>query len=154
MAVRRIQLPDEMNAAGTLPDPDYVCVFELPIPESSTRSPQDWARTVFEGAPPLIRWLIRTGWRFPLRFDLAPPGAPNHVLGCRIVHDERTTFVIELRSPLMTARDIVLVERTRIVLATLVRYRRPVARPLWSVSAVIHHRIMPYLLTRAARPNH
>ena len=151
MTVRRIQLPDEMNAADTLPGADYACVFELAIPESSTRSPQDWARTVFEGAPPLLRWFIRTGWRFPLRFDLAAPGAPNHVLGGRIVRDERTMFVMELRSPLMTARDLVLVERTRVVLATLVRYHRPIARPLWSVAAVIHHRVMPYLLTRAAR---
>lgn len=106
---------------------------------------------VFEGAPPLARWFIRTGWRFPLRFDLASPGTPNHVLGCRIIRDEGTTFITELLSPLMTARNIVVVDHTRIVFATLVRYRRPIARPLWSVAAVVHHRLMPYLLARAAR---
>jgi hypothetical protein len=97
----------------------------------------------------MLRRFMRTGWRFPLRFHLAPPGAPGHILGCRIIRNERTAIVLEQRSPLMTAHNIVFVERTRVVWTTLVRYRRPIARPLWSVSAAIHHRTLPHLLTRA-----
>jgi hypothetical protein len=151
MGVRRIQLPDEIRALDSLPEPDYASAFELSIQPITTGPPQDWARAVFEGAPPIMRRFIRAGWRFPLRFRLAPPGAPGHILGCRILSDERTMIVLEQRSPLMTAHNIVSVEPTRLVWATLVRYRQPVARPLWSVSATIHHRTLPYLLTRAAR---
>jgi hypothetical protein len=150
MQVRRIPVPDEIRATDSLPDSDYASAFELPIPQTSTRSAEDWARAVFEGAPPMMRWFIRTGWRFPLRFQLAPPGACGHVLGCRAIRTERTMIVLEQRSPFMTAYNIVFVERTRIVWATIVRYRRPIARPLWSVSAAIHHRTLPRLLTGAA----
>jgi hypothetical protein len=153
MGVYPIQLPDEIRAIGSLPESDYARAFELPIEPTSTRTPEDWARAVFEGAPPMLRRFIRTGWRFPLRFHLARPGVPGHILGCQIIRNGRTALVLEQRSPLMTAHNIVLVERTRIVWTTLVRYRRPIARPLWSVSAAIHHCTLPHLLTRAARPN-
>jgi hypothetical protein len=153
MPVQRTPVPDQIRVLNSLPAFDYASAFELPVEPTSTRTPQDWARAVFEDAPPILRRFIRAGWRFPLRFDLAPPGAPGHILGCRIIRDEPTMIGLEQRSPLMTAHNIVLVERTRIVLATLVRYRSPIARPLWSVSAAIHHRTLPYLLTRAANPN-
>ncbi len=193
MAVRRINLPDEIRAALAAPastpnadasnsggasssapkprapsspplgaeattsttppalaDPDYTAAFELLLPEPTTRSPEDWARAVFEDAPKLLRWFIRAGWRFPLGFQLGPSGSPAHVLGCRIIRADRTTIVLEQRSALMTAHNIVFVERTRIVWTTIVRYQHPLARPLWSVSAALHHRILPHLLTQAA----
>jgi hypothetical protein len=50
----------------------------------------------------------------------------------------------------MLAHNIVTVEEdARIVWVTVVRYHRPIARPLWAVSAAIHHRVLPYLLARA-----
>lgn len=152
MGARRIQLPAEIRTTGTLPDPDpdYASAFEQPTAPTPSCSAEAWARAVFEDAPLAMRWFMRTGWRFPLRFRLAPPGAPGHVLGCRIIHNEQTVFVIEQRSPLMTAHNVVLVEPTRIVWSTLVRYRHPLARPLWSVAAVIHHRTLPCLLAKAA----
>ena len=121
----------------SLPESDYASAFELPVEPASTRTPEEWARGVFEGAPPVLRRFMRAGWRFPLRFRLAPRGAPGHILGCRIIRNEGTAIVLEQRSPLMTAHNIVFVERTRIVWTTLVRYRRPIARPLWSVPAAI-----------------
>ena len=151
MGARRTQLPADIPATGALPDPDYASAFEASIPPTPSRTAEAWARAVFEGAPPAMRWFMRTGWRFPLRFRLAPPGAPDHILGCRIIHDEPTAVVLEQRSPLMTAHNVVLVEPTRVVWATLVRRRSPLARPLWSVAAAIHHRTLPRLLTRATR---
>ncbi|HEV3360063.1 MAG TPA: hypothetical protein VG247_24895 [Pseudonocardiaceae bacterium] len=155
MAVRRINLPDEISATTSttppaLADPDYTAAFELLLPEPTTRSPEGWARAVFEDAPTALRWFIRTGWRFPLGFQLGPSGSLAHVLGCRIIRADRTTVVLEQRSPLMTAHNIVFVERSRIVWTTIVRYQHPLARPLWSVSAALHHQILPYLLTQAA----
>ena len=131
-------------------EPDYTAAFELVLPQPTTRSPEDWARAVFEGAPMALRRFIRAGWRFPLGFQLGPPGSPAHVLGSRIISADRTMIVLEQRSSLMTAHNIVFVERTRIVWTTLVRYQHPLARPLWSVSTALHHRILPRLLTRAA----
>lgn len=158
MDARRIPLPEAVRAADAFPDPDYSSAFELPILDVSShtsralyasRTPEQWARAVFEDAPRPIRWFVRTGWRFPLRFDLAPSDAPDQVLGCRIIRNDGTTCVIEQQSPLMTAHNVVVVDPARIVWATLVRFRHPIARPLWAMAAPIHHRMLPYLLARA-----
>ncbi|MEY9933789.1 hypothetical protein ABH926_008451 [Catenulispora sp. GP43] len=146
---RRIEVPVP-GAAGDLPAHDYASAFELPIAQAPSRSPQEWARSAFEDAPFPVRVLVRAGWRFPLLFDAAKPG-PGQVLGARIASTGPARLVLEQRSPLMLAYNIVSVEQTRIVWVTVVRYRRRIARPLWAVSALIHHRVLPYLLTRAAR---
>jgi hypothetical protein len=149
---KRIEVPD-VGAAGDLPPHDYASAFEIPIPEAASRLPQEWARSVFEDAPLPVRLLVRAGWRFPLWFDIAKPG-PDQILGARIASSGPTWVVLEQRSPLMLAHNIVSivsVEQARIVWVTVVRYRRPIARPLWAVSAVIHERVLPYLLARAAR---
>jgi hypothetical protein len=148
---RRIEVPHE-GAASELPSHgyDYASAFEIPAPQASSRSPEQWARSVFEDAPRPLRVLVRAGWRFPLLFDAAKPG-PGQVLGARITSTGPTWLVLEQRSPLMLANNIVSVEQGRIVWVTVVRYRRRIARPLWAVSAVIHHRVLPYLLARAAR---
>ena len=147
---RRIQVPDDVRAIDDPPSPDYASAFELAIPVPSTRAPEQWARSLFEDAPLLVRSFVRTGWRFPLLFFRAAPGRPN-VLGARIVRKEPTVLVLEQHSPMMIAHNVVYLEPSRIVWTTLVHYRRAIARPLWSTSAVIHHRLLPYLLTRAGR---
>lgn len=147
LKAHRIQVTDAPSAIGELPPHDYAFAVEIAIPQTSTRSPEQWARSVFEGAPPPVRRLIRAGWRFPLLFDLTT--GPDQVLGARIASAGPTRIVLEQRSPVMLAHNIVSVEPARIVWVTVVRYRRPIARPLWAVSAVIHHRVLPYLLTRA-----
>lgn len=153
MKARRIEVTAAIRAAdelSELPVPDYASAFAVAIPQTATRSPEDWARSVFEDAPSPIRRLVRTGWRFPLRFDLAATG-PDQVLGARITSSAASRVILEQRSPALLAHNIVSVEPTRVVWVTVVSYRRPIGRPLWAVSALIHHRVLPYLLTRAAR---
>lgn len=150
MKVRRIEVPDAIRDADGLPAPDYASAFELRTPQAPTRSAEQWARSVFEQAPLLVRWLVRAGWRFPLLFELAKPG-PGQVLGARITSNSSTRIVLEQRSPVMLANNIVSVDQNRLVWVTVVNYHRPVARLLWGASALIHHRLLPYLLTRADR---
>lgn len=150
MKARRIEVPDTVRAVDGLSAPDYASAFELPIPPTPARSAEQWARSVFEQAPLLVRWFVRAGWCFPLLFDVTKPG-PDQVLGARITANSSTTIVLEQRSPMMLANNIVSVDQTRLVWVTVVNYRRPAARLLWGPSALIHHRVLPYLLTRAAR---
>jgi hypothetical protein len=151
IAVRRVAVTDEVSATDTLPEPHYAAQFELSLGHASARSPEHWARATFEDAPAALRWFIRTGWRLGLGFRLGPASSPDHVLGCRIAHSGPEVIILEQRSPLMTAHNLVLTRDARVVWATFVRYHRPAARPLWSVSALIHHRTLPYLLEHAAR---
>jgi Protein of unknown function (DUF2867) len=118
--------------------------------EAGTRSPELWARAVFEGAPLPVRWFLLAGWRAVLGLRLGPRGSPGHVLGWRIVAAETGAVRLELRSRLMVAQLVLRLERSEAVLTTLVFYHRAAARPLWAVVAPIHRLIIPYLLNRAA----
>jgi hypothetical protein len=38
--------------------PDYIDTFEVPTDRTDTRTPEQWARAVFEGAPRKSRWFL------------------------------------------------------------------------------------------------
>jgi hypothetical protein len=138
-------------AASARADADYASAFEVRATDGDVRSPEQWARAVFEGAPRPLRWFVLLGWRGVLGLRLGPQASPKHVLGWRIVagtSDEALT--LEAHSALMTARKTLLVDGSRVVLATFIHYERRWGRPLWSIVAPIHHRTEPYLLAHAA----
>ncbi|HEX3781418.1 MAG TPA: hypothetical protein VHX38_17295 [Pseudonocardiaceae bacterium] len=155
MSVRRIGVTENVRALDTLADVDYCAVFEL-TPAASGRTALQWARATFEGGPSPLCWLVYTGWRFGLGLRLGPRVDPDHVLGCRIVLAEPDLVILEQRSRLMIAHNVVIRDEATLRWATFVRYDRPVGRPLWSVAAPVHRRLLPFLLARAAarRPVH
>ena len=61
------------------------------------------------------------------------------------------TVTLGAESRLLRARNVVVVDESSVTWVTLVRFERPVARPVWAVTSVVHHRAIPYLLGRAAR---
>ncbi|WP_109453831.1 hypothetical protein [Streptomyces sp. ICBB 8177] len=96
-----------------------------------------------------MRWLMTTGWRLGLRLRLGPSGSPGHVLGWRVT--ARNPFTLSAPSPLIRARNVVLVDADAVTWATLVSYERPFARHVWAAVAPVHHRVIPYLMGRAAK---
>lgn len=71
------------------------------------------------------------------------------MLGWRIVTSAPEFVILEVRSPLLTAHNLVEVRDGRVVLTTFVRYEHLAARPLWSAAAVIHRLSVPRLLNHA-----
>lgn len=147
--VRRIEVTDDIKAVDTLAQPDYGSAFELSVPGATVRSPEQWARAIFEGAPRAIRWFLQVGWVLALGVRLGPRSSPEYVLGCRITHTDPGVIILELQSRLLAAHDLILVQDSRVQFATFVRYKKPLARALWSVAGLIHHRMVPYLLKHA-----
>jgi len=130
--------------------PDYSDAFEVPTDRADTRTPEQWARAVFESAPRKSRWFLLLGWREVLGLRLGPRSSSEHVLGWRIVETSPEAVRLELRSALMTAHLILRVAGSTAVLITNVYYTRPLAHPLWAAVGLIHRQMIPYLLGRAA----
>jgi hypothetical protein len=141
--------PSDVRAAGTLADPDYLDAFELSGPFDA-RSAEHWARAIFEDAPLAMRLFLLLGWRFVLGLRLGPRSSPDHVLGWKIIRASAETIVLGVDSNILgQAQLVVQVERTRVVLGTLISFERGRAHAIWFAIGLIHRRTLSYLLTRA-----
>jgi hypothetical protein len=148
--VQRVEVPRTIAAAQPSDD---ALAFALSLAGSPppSRTAEQWARAVFEGAPPLLRCFIVFGWRFVLGLRLRPPAAADQVLGWAIESSatEPDTVTLAAAGPLLRAENIVAVDEAVVVWVTVVRYERPAARPLWAVASAIHILTIRYLLGAA-----
>jgi hypothetical protein len=149
--VHRVDVPDQVADADPLGRPDYASAFRLATPRARVRTPELWARAVFEDAPALLRPVLVFGWRVGLGLRLGPRSSPGYVLGWSMSGIGPDTVTLGAESRLLRARNVVVVDESSVTWVTLVRFERPVARRIWAVTSVVHHRAIPYLLGRAAR---
>jgi len=143
---------DELHdpAVGDV-DFDYVDGFEVKVARPDERSMESLARAALEDVPLALRGVILVAHRVVLRFHLGSLASADHVLGWRIVTSAPDHVVLEADGPLL--RGVMVGRQTGpqvTVLRTFVLFRRPAARYVWSVVGVLHRRIAPYLLKRAA----
>jgi hypothetical protein len=148
---RRVEVSQEIRALDTLSEPHYASAWEVAIGEGDTRTAEQWARATFEDAPGALRAFIVAGWTVGLGLSLGPRGSPEHVLGWRILTAAEDLIILSVQSVLLGSAHLVFgLEDSRVLLASLVRYEKRIARPIWSVAQPVHHQIVPYLLRRAA----
>lgn len=148
MQVKRIAV-EPANAVGALPRSGCAVAFELSLPAAGDRSPEQWARAVWEQAPALVRRLLLIGWRAGLGLRLGPLNTPAHVLGWALTSATGQAAVLDARSRLMTARNVVELRDRGVRWTTFVRFDRRPAAALWSLAAPVHCAAIPYLLRRA-----
>jgi hypothetical protein len=133
---------------------DYEVAFSLACPGASVLSAEQWGRAVFEEAPRALRWFLIVGWT-AITCRLRPRRAPTRVLGWDIESAAPGTLVTVVHAWVgLTSRLVVSVESDLVTVATFVRYTRPstlAARVVWAATIPLHERILPYLLTSAAR---
>lgn len=138
------------EGADDLGRSDYASAFEVTIGEGDGRSPEQWARAVFEGAPTAIRWFVVFGWRYVLGLRLGPRSSPDYVAGWR-VRDSRPGLInLEVHSWLLTADKEIRVAGDSVRMSTFVHYRRGLGRAIWTLVTPVHHHTEPYLLGYAA----
>jgi hypothetical protein len=143
----RVEVSEETDALARA---SYASAFEVSGARLDARSAEQWARAAFEDAPAVLRSSVLIGWRYVLGLRLGPRRAPAHVLGWAIVRKATDSIVLEARSPLLTARKIVRIESSRVVMTTFVRYERRAGGVVWAAVAPVHHRTEPWLLAHAA----
>jgi hypothetical protein len=104
----------------------------------------------FEDAPRPVHWFLLLGWRRVLGLRLGPRPSPDHILGWRIASRQPEEVRLELHSALMVAQLTLHLASSTAFWSTNVCYTRPLARPLWAAVGMIHRRMVPSLLGRAA----
>ncbi|RDI64999.1 DUF2867 domain-containing protein [Nocardia pseudobrasiliensis] len=147
---RRTTVPVNAPISDDMETADYAQAFELAT-NATRRTGEQWARSVFEGAPAAVRAVVPLGWRLVLCLRMGPPTGPDHVLGWRIVARDSNFVVLEAHSPFLTAQNIVTTTDSTVTWSTLVRYDHRIARAIWAIVAPFHHLTIPYLLRYADR---
>ncbi len=145
---RPVGADDPVLGCSTLTRPHHASAYQIRIAANGPSADQ-WARLVFQDAPPALRLFLVLGWRMVLRVQLAPVTSHGHVLGWTLEARSSTSATMGVRSPLMGVQKVLRVDRDRLVVATFVRFDRPAARLLWTVVLPIHRLLEPALLTNA-----
>lgn len=146
-----IGVPEAVRSRAELAGADRAIAYELAAGDARSLSAEQWARATWEGAPTIVRWFLLLGWRFVLGLRLVRGRSPTHVLGWRMLDDRADTVTLKARSALTTAHNVVIVEESTVLWTTLVRYERPIARPIWRLAELVHRIVLPYTLTRAGK---
>jgi hypothetical protein len=74
----------------------------------------------------------------------------SHVLGWKIMTSFPEFVILEARSRLMTAHNLLEVHDNKVAVTTFVRYEKRAGRWLWLAASQLHRLIVPRLLNRAA----
>jgi Protein of unknown function (DUF2867) len=130
---------------------DYADAFEVELPHTDRRTPEQAFRAALPQAPSSLRF-VPLVHRLVLRFRLGPLASPDHLIGWRVVSSDTDVIHLEAEGPLM--RGIIVGRRadpSTAVLTTFVVYvRRTPARIVWALVGPLHRRIVPHLLERGA----
>jgi hypothetical protein len=129
---------------------DYTDSFGAELAPGDGRSPEQWARAVFEGASRPVRWFLIAGFRFGLGLRFGPRRSPEHILGWAIVERAQDAITLQAQSWFLTSRLVLRTDGSRGTQSTFVRYDRPIAAFLWPPVAILHRQIVPRLVRRAA----
>jgi Protein of unknown function (DUF2867) len=143
---RRVEVTEDCMGFGQA---DYASTFEITATNRGGKTPEQWIRRIFESGPAPMRVFIQLGWRSVLGFRLGPRPSSTHVLGWKITKATPELIALDLSSPFMSARKVLRLGESRILMTTFVRYNGRWGRALWSAVTPIHHRTEPYLLGHA-----
>ncbi|MGI8691628.1 MAG: DUF2867 domain-containing protein [Geodermatophilaceae bacterium] len=138
------------SAHGRLGDADYADAFR--VAADGFHPAEQWARSAFEGPSSRQRRLFAlAAWRGLLGLRLGPPDSPDHVAGWAIVVNEPGTVVLRTDSWLIDARLVIDGSKSETTMTTLVRYQRRAGHVVWAMAGILHRRLAPRVLVRAAR---
>ena len=146
-----VAVPEAIRSREDLAGADRVIACELAADDARSMSAEQWARATWEGAPTIVRWFLVLGWRLALGLRLVPGRSPTSVLGWRMIDERPDATTLEARSALIAARNVVIVQESTVLWTTLVRYERPIARPIWRLVELVHRIVLPYTLTHAGK---
>ncbi|HEY3959374.1 MAG TPA: hypothetical protein VGL68_02590 [Solirubrobacteraceae bacterium] len=130
---------------------DYNDRFAAPRAASDDRTPEQWARAVFEDAPRPVRWLLMSGFRYGLGLRFGPRPSSEHVLGWAIIDRSPDSLTVESRSWFLTSRLVFRIEATCLTQSTYVCYDRRIAAIIWPPVSLLHRQIVPRIVQHAAR---
>jgi hypothetical protein len=135
---------DEIGRSG------HASAFEVAINDGDSRSPEQWARAVFEGGPAAVQSFVELGWRYVLGLRLGPRSSPDHVSGWTVRNAGPDAISLDVHSWLLTATKDIRVANGTVRVGTVIRYERRLGRLVWTLVTPVHFLAEPYLLGYAA----
>jgi hypothetical protein len=148
--VRQVAVPPAARARCTLAGVDYADAFLVDVGAVGDRTAEQWARTVLEGAPAIMRAALLRGWS-TLGLQLGSPRLDGSVLGWEVRRSSPDVALLGAASRLGMPAEL-LFERQpqRLLFATFVRQENGVARATWAGVEPVHRPIVRLLLEQAA----
>ncbi|WP_211233327.1 hypothetical protein [Brevibacterium album] len=136
--------PEWVRAAAPQIEPDYVDLFTMTTPLEETA--EGWARAFFGDVPSPSEWLI---WRAVLGLGLASGPSPETIAGWRVGAREPAWIRLDTGSRALTCHLIVRVDDGSVMLATLLRYDRPLRGLQWRILSTVHRALVPRIFADA-----
>jgi hypothetical protein len=139
-------VPDTVRALLSLPRVDYADRYVLAT--AANAAPERWARTMFGDVPTLAERFI---WRGVLGLRLHRGPSPEVVGGWRIGGRGADWIRLEAESWFLQANMLVQTGDGQVSWTTALRYVRPLADVVWPPASALHRRLVPRVLSAAAR---
>lgn len=141
----QVPVPARVMALNLLDRVDYADAFIAKNVPS--RTPQEWARIIVHNASPLVREFVFRAHQI-LRLRVERSDSPEELMGWTIRHRGAQQCVLGAEGALVTHRIVVTTPPGQLLVATLLRFDRISARPIWTVVGPIHRAVARYLLNK------
>jgi hypothetical protein len=149
--VRQIPLPPECRSRSTLPRLDYTDTFLISTDRVKSRTATQWARLMFEAAPPYWRHALPWGWR-TLGLEHGPADSADFVLGWPIRQCTDDHLLLGATGHRGLSAELLIERRPDGVLfATFVHQHKWPAKLEWAAIGAPHRRVVTNLLKHASR---
>jgi hypothetical protein len=149
--VRQVAVPPAARARSTLPHVDYADAFVVDIRAAQSRTAEEWARAIVEGAPASVQRQLRWGWT-ALGLKLGPTRSDRFVLGWEVRRSTPDLVLLGAGSRIGMPAELLLERRQRSLLsATLVQHDNAIARAVWAATEAVHVPVVRRVLERAGK---
>jgi hypothetical protein len=121
------------------------------IDSAQTRTGEQWARAIFEGAPATTRRALRCGW-LALGLQLGPTHSERLVFGWEVRRSTPEFALLAVRSRLRVTAEVLCERRAQSVLfASFVHQENAIGRVVCALVAPVHRLAVRHLLEQAIR---
>jgi hypothetical protein len=149
--VRQVAVPPAAGARSTLAHVDYADAFVVDMRAAQSRTAEEWARAIVEGAPPSVQRRLRWGWA-ALGLELAPARSDRFVLGWEVRRNSPDIVLLGAGSRIGMPAELLLERRQRSLLfATFVQHDNVIARAVWDAAEPVHVPVVRQVLEQAGK---
>jgi hypothetical protein len=151
--VRQVALPPPARRLSTLFHADYEDAFLVETGQAESRTAEQWARAILEGAPGIMQSAVAAGW-FALGLRFGSTQSDDRVLGW-VVRRSSPDFVLLGASSRIGMPAEVLFKRHphALLFATFVQHENLLARAVWAGVAPVHRQVVRQALEQVGSSN-
>ena len=149
--VRQVAVSPAARARSTLAHVDYADAFVVDIRAAQSRTAEEWARAIVEGAPASVQRQLRWGWT-ALGLKLGPSRSDRFLLGWEVRRSTPDLVLLGAGSRIGMPAELLFERRQRSLLfATFVQHDNVIARAVWAATEPVHLPVVRRVLEQAGQ---